>query len=168
MKDVYNCNALDSDVSLAIDTCFFRSMNNFLRRSWGQKCTQTRTLGWDTPASHVGLNSLFVITESLLLHATLHNIAWLYTACTFASGSGILELAYHPLVDLSGNMIDLQHWYGAWSYILFLAGGTADYQLGKKQFSHNHWSQAMLNLVTSWMGDCSSVAWVMLLTLRVG
>ena len=33
------------------------------------------------------------------------------------------------------------------------------------QFLSNHWSQAMLSLVSTWMGDCSSVVWVLLLTL---
>ena len=38
----------------------------------------------------------------------------------------------------------------------------------KYQFSYDHWSQAMLSSVSTWMGDCSSVAWVLLLTLKVG
>ena len=38
----------------------------------------------------------------------------------------------------------------------------------KYQFSYDHWSQAMLSLVSTWMGDCSSVAWVLRLTLTVG
>ena len=38
----------------------------------------------------------------------------------------------------------------------------------KYQFSYNHWSQAKLSLVCTWMGDCSSVVWVLLLTLKVG
>ena len=36
----------------------------------------------------------------------------------------------------------------------------------KYQFSYNHWSQATLSLVSTWMGDCSSVTWVLLLTLN--
>ena len=37
----------------------------------------------------------------------------------------------------------------------------------KCQFSYDHWSQATLSSVSTWMGDCSSVAWVLLLTLKV-
>ena len=36
----------------------------------------------------------------------------------------------------------------------------------KYQFSHDHWSQAMLNSASTWMGGCSSVARVLLLTLK--
>ena len=39
----------------------------------------------------------------------------------------------------------------------------------KYQFSYDHWSQAMLGSVSTWMGDShSSVVWVLLLTLKVG
>ena len=38
----------------------------------------------------------------------------------------------------------------------------------KYQFSYDHWSQATLSSVSTWMGNCSSVAWVLLLTLKVG
>ena len=38
----------------------------------------------------------------------------------------------------------------------------------KYQFLVNYWSQAMLSTVSTWVGDCSSVAWVLLLTLKVG
>ena len=40
----------------------------------------------------------------------------------------------------------------------------AHYSAWKYQFSNNHWSQATLILVSTWMGDCSSVVWVLLLT----
>ena len=33
---------------------------------------------------------------------------------------------------------------------------------------YDHWSQATLSSVSTWMGDCSSIAWVLLLTLKVG
>ena len=54
-------------------------------------------------------------------------------------------------------------------YILFPKNA---YQLGssglstwKYQFSYDHWSRATLSSVsTTWMGDCSSVAWMLLLT----
>ena len=52
---------------------------------------------------------------------------------------------------------------------------TTKYELGrsglstwKYQFSYDHWSPATLGSVSTWMGDCSSVAWVLLLTLKVG
>ena len=38
----------------------------------------------------------------------------------------------------------------------------------KYQFSYDHWSQAMLCSVSTWMRNCSSVAWVLKLTLKVG
>ena len=57
-------------------------------------------------------------------------------------------------------------WY--WCYDKLTMLGAAAYQLWKYQFSYNHWSQATLSSVSTWMGDCSSVAWVLLLTLKVG
>ena len=38
----------------------------------------------------------------------------------------------------------------------------------KYQFSYNHWIKQCCGLVSTWMGNCSSVAWVLLLTLKVG
>ena len=38
----------------------------------------------------------------------------------------------------------------------------------KYQFSYDHWSQATLSSVSTWMGNCASDAWVLLLTLKVG
>ena len=43
--------------------------------------------------------------------------------------------------------------------------GRSDLLTWKYQFSYDHWSQAMLSSVSTWMGDCSSVARVLLLTL---
>ena len=36
--------------------------------------------------------------------------------------------------------------------------GRSGLSTWKYQFSYNHWSQATLSLVSTWMGDCSSVA----------
>ena len=39
----------------------------------------------------------------------------------------------------------------------------------KYQFSRDRWSQAMLSSVSTWIGDfCSSVVWLLLLTLKIG
>ena len=46
--------------------------------------------------------------------------------------------------------------------------GRSGLSTWKYQFSYNHWSQTTLSLVSTWMGDCSSLAWVLLLTLKVG
>ena len=46
--------------------------------------------------------------------------------------------------------------------------GRSGLSTWKYQFSYDHWSQATLSSVSTWMGDCSSVAWVLLLTLKVG
>ena len=56
--------------------------------------------------------------------------------------------------------------------LLFAKKGEAHGRSGlstwKYQFSYNHWSQATLSSVSTWMGSCSSVVWVLLLTLKVG
>ena len=36
----------------------------------------------------------------------------------------------------------------------------------KYQFSYDHWSQTTLSSVSTWMGNCASVAWVLLLTFK--
>ena len=46
--------------------------------------------------------------------------------------------------------------------------GRSGLSTWKYQFSYDHWSQATLSLVSTWMGDCSSVVWVLLLSLKVG
>ena len=46
--------------------------------------------------------------------------------------------------------------------------GSSGLSTWNYQFSYDHWSQATLSLVSTWMGNCSSVAWVLLLTLKVG
>ena len=46
--------------------------------------------------------------------------------------------------------------------------GRSGLSTWKHQFSYDHWSQATLSSDSTWMGDCSSVAWVLLLTLKVG
>ena len=38
----------------------------------------------------------------------------------------------------------------------------------KYQLLYDHWSQATMSLVTTWMEDCSSAAWVLLLALKFG
>ena len=43
--------------------------------------------------------------------------------------------------------------------------GHSDLSTMKYQFSYDHWNQATLSLVSTWMGDCSRDAWVLLLTL---
>ena len=46
--------------------------------------------------------------------------------------------------------------------------GQSGLSTWKYQFSYDHWSEAMLSLVSTWIGDSrSSVAWVLLLTLKV-
>ena len=37
----------------------------------------------------------------------------------------------------------------------------------KYQFPYDHWSQAMFISVSTWMGDFSSIVWVLLLTLKI-
>ena len=44
----------------------------------------------------------------------------------------------------------------------------SDLSTWKYQFSYDHWCQATLSSVSTWMGDCSSVVWVLPLTLNVG
>ena len=44
--------------------------------------------------------------------------------------------------------------------------GRSGLSTWKYQFSYNHWSQATLSSVSTWMGNCSSVAWALLLTLK--
>ena len=46
--------------------------------------------------------------------------------------------------------------------------GRSGLSTWKYQFSYDHWSKATLSSVSTWMGHCSSVAWVLLLTLKVG
>ena len=46
--------------------------------------------------------------------------------------------------------------------------GRSSLSTWKYQFSYDHWSQATLGSVSTSMGDCSSVAWVLLLTHKVG
>ena len=46
--------------------------------------------------------------------------------------------------------------------------GRSGLSTWKYQFSYDHWSQATLSSVSTWMGDCSSVAWGLLLTHKVG
>ena len=46
--------------------------------------------------------------------------------------------------------------------------GRSGLSTWKYQFSYDHWSQATLSSVSTWMGLCLSVAWVLLLTLKVG
>ena len=47
--------------------------------------------------------------------------------------------------------------------------GRSGLSTWKYQFSYDYWSQATLSLVSAWMRDSrSSVAWVLLLTLKVG
>ena len=47
--------------------------------------------------------------------------------------------------------------------------GCSGLSTWKYQFSYDHWSQATLSSASTWMGDSgSSVAWVLLLTIKVG
>ena len=45
--------------------------------------------------------------------------------------------------------------------------GRSGLSTWKYQLSYDHWSQATVSSVSTWMGDCSSVALVLLLTLKV-
>ena len=47
-------------------------------------------------------------------------------------------------------------------------GRRSNLSTWKYQFLYDHLSQTTLSLVSTWMGGCSSVAWVLLLTLKVG
>ena len=46
--------------------------------------------------------------------------------------------------------------------------GSSGLSTWKYQFLYDHWGQATLSLVSTWMGDYSNDAWVLLLTLKVG
>ena len=67
------------------------------------------------------------------------------------------------VMKIKGNVI--------WTFIKnesILNNGLSGLSTWKYQLSYNHWSKATLSSVNTWMGDCSSVAWVLLVTLKVG
>ena len=53
-------------------------------------------------------------------------------------------------------------------YIYVWLVGRSGLSTWKYQFLYDNWSQAILSSVSTWMDDCSSVAWVLLLTLKLG
>ena len=56
--------------------------------------------------------------------------------------------------------------YGYIGIIMNYTSGRSGLSTWKYHFSYDHWSQAMLSSVSSWMGHCSSVARGLLLTLK--
>ena len=57
-------------------------------------------------------------------------------------------------------------WLMYYIYVKNLHIGRSSLSTWKYQFSYNHWSQAMLSSDSTWMGDCWSVVWLLLLTLK--
>ena len=119
---------------------------------------------------HYFLSNLAQMWRQLWLKMVKKGQSWLWIC--FSRGPKMEKSVFFSfLIKLNigasiwGALFDKKNILQAKNHVYLGRSGLSTW---KYQFSYDHWSQATSSSVSTWMGHCSSVAWVLLLTLKVG
>ena len=153
---------------LSLSLCFCLPCYIRIRKSAFSEVKATRTILLSAPVNVAAATLQCFSAAAIPLRIALLDTTWTFP---YFTADGLSFCFWHSGMDswcsyVGHKLSPLKAGKTCGHVAIKLYVGRSDLSTWKYQFSYDHWSQATLISVSTWMGDCSSVAWVLLLTLK--